>query len=53
MPQPRHLNAAPIVEGIIDIQVKGAGPVPFDEFRRLASEFAVTAKIEEVRSLAV
>ncbi|MDO8540861.1 MAG: TIGR04255 family protein [Opitutaceae bacterium] len=53
MSLPRHLSSAPIVEGIIDIQVKGSRPWPLDAMKTLAGRFAVAAKIEQMHTLAL
>lgn len=51
MPNPRHLNSAPIVEGIIDIQVTTPAGLQANVFRKLAEKYSPGGRIEEVRSV--
>lgn len=51
MSLPRHLSAAPIVEGIIDIQFKAPVGLNVSSFRKLAERFKLAQRIEEMQML--
>lgn len=52
MPQPRHLKAAPIVEGVIDIQLTTQSAPSMGAFRKLAEKFGIAHRIEEIHTMA-